>query len=145
MDETKKERFLRILSKLEKKITIPDPEGNPVEFAIGYPSWRNSELFWDTIHTVITLQREGEDKLTNAESIDMLKQITPKVIGYILNYMEIKNKCDLEDEEKEYYYITLQMNIEAVVGLFMDMTTKMLNITGDVPKNLRPLEASKTE
>lgn len=139
MDETKKERFLRVLSKLEKTVVLKDPEGAEVEFKIGYPTWRNSDKFWDIIYSVMSLNKEvkeGEEpKFTNAESIELVKLISPKIIAYIVDYMENKSAEKYSDEEKEYYYIVLQSGLMDIVSIFLDMSTKMFGNTGDVPKN----------
>lgn len=145
MDETKKERFLRVLGKLEKKIILKDPEGEDCEFYVGYPTWRNSDKFWDIIYSVMKIQKEEGKELSKEESISMIKEVSPRIINYIIEYLEIKNKEPLEDEEKDYYYIVLQSNIEVVLNEFLSMATKMFGTTGDVPKNLQAQGPSKID
>jgi len=145
MDETKKERFLRILSKLEKRLDLKDPEGGECTFYVGYPTWRNSEKFWDIIYSVMQIQKDDDSKPTKEESMNMIKMVTPKIIDYILDYMEHKDNVPLELEEKEYYYIVLQANIDKALELFLDMSNKMFGVTGDVPKNPADQNLSKTD
>jgi hypothetical protein len=147
MDETKRDRFLRVLSKLEKQIPLKDPNGDEYIIKIGYPTWRNSDKFWDIIYETMQVSK-GEDKeqeLSKAESITFIRSVTPKVIGYITEYMELKNNEPLSEEEKEYIYIIIQLNINSIFTTFLEMATNMFGHTGDVPKNLKESVPSKTE
>ena len=145
MDETKKERFLRVLGKLEKNIILKDPEGEDCEFYIGYPTWRNSDKFWDIIYCVMKIQKEEGKELSKEDSIEMIKNVSPKIINYIIDYLEIKTKETLGEEEKDYYYIVLQSNMEVILNEFLSMATKMFGPTGDVPKNLQAQGQSKID
>ena len=133
--ENKRERMQRILSQFEKKLELKDLNGEVFEIVIKYPSIRNSEEFWDVIHTVVQNNQGNTEDMTPEQQIVLVKSIVPKIIAYILKGYERDGV--ISEEEKEGYSALIYTNIESVMHAFLTMANRMLGTGGsDAPKNI---------
>ncbi|MDD3972426.1 MAG: hypothetical protein PHC31_11000 [Clostridia bacterium] len=132
--ETNKERMLRVLSKFEKQIIVKDPDGEEIEICMCYPTVRNSEDFWDIIHTLMAVKNKGDVDVDPELQIGLIQDILPKINKFIIKGYEAKLNRDITSEEEMYYSALVFTNITPIINTFMDMATRMLG-TGDEPKN----------
>lgn len=132
--EANRERFMRILSKFEKKVIVKDPLGEDFELILRYPSIRNSEEFWDVIYETMNLRGKSQDELTPEDQMFLMKNVLPKIVLFVIKCYETNTNEPLSEMEKDLYSALVYSNIGIVTSAFLEMAEKMLG-GSDAPKN----------